>query len=79
MGQEREPFDLLVVCQLLLEGVDALLHHLVDLRIGTELLVAVERDMMLTGLQRHLSLAKVSSSLSLRWRSIAVSMSRLSC
>lgn len=36
--------------ELLLESVDTLLHHLIDLRVGTELLTCLKRDVMLTGI-----------------------------
>ena len=48
--QQRKPLDLLIVRQLLLKGVNALFHHLVDLWICTELLTVLEGDMMLTGI-----------------------------
>ena len=50
MGQQGETLDLLIVGQLLLKGIDTLLHHLMDLRTGTELLAALKRNLMLTGI-----------------------------
>ena len=49
MWQEGEALYLLVVGQLLLQGVDALLHHLDDLGVSTELLASFESDAVFTG------------------------------
>ena len=44
VGQQGEALHLFVVGQLLLQGVDALLHHLDDAWIGTELLTVLKTD-----------------------------------
>ena len=49
MGKEGEALDLFVVGQLLLEGVDALHHHLIDLLVLAEVFAAFELDAVLTG------------------------------
>ena len=50
VGQEDETLHLLIMGELLLERIDALLHHLVHLRIGTKLLPGLKRDVMRTGI-----------------------------
>ena len=48
--QQGEAFDLLIMGQLLLQGVDALFHHVVDLLVGTQLLAVLKGDVMFTGI-----------------------------
>ena len=50
VGQQREALDLFVVCQLLLEGIDALLHHIHDAWISTKLLAIDEDDAVFLGI-----------------------------
>ena len=50
MGQKSEALYLLVMSQLLLEGVNALLHHRKNLRVGTQLLTILERNVLGTGI-----------------------------
>ena len=48
MRQERDTLDLLVIGQLLLQGIDTLLQHLLHLLVGTKILTAAKGDMVLT-------------------------------
>ena len=50
MGQQGEALHLLVVGQLLLQGVYALHHHLMDLLVLTEVFSREERDVVLAGI-----------------------------
>ena len=50
MRQQRETLHLLIVCQLLLQGIDTFLHHLHDLRIGAKLLTVFKSNTVLTGI-----------------------------
>lgn len=47
MRQECDTLDLLVIGQLLLQGIDALLQHLLHLFVGTKILTTAKDDMML--------------------------------
>ena len=48
MGQEGDALDLLVIGQLLLQGIDTFLQHLLHLLVGTKILTTAKGDMVLT-------------------------------